>query len=132
MLQSKHTEGPWKSLAGYGHKYIVRARTAHRDACADAIASVYQTRGKHPISAEECEANGILIAAAPETAAERDRLKAERDELLAACEQSLRSFRAIYEAIENGATAEEIIENKGYWPLSQLRAAIAKCEKGGE
>ncbi len=67
----------------------------------------------------ENDANARLIAAAPETALERDHLREQRDDLLAAAEAM--------------SVALSFNCNKRVGPaLSTLRAAIARTKKGVE
>tara|TARA_R100001530_G_scaffold135198_1_gene111827 strand:+ start:1801 stop:2127 length:327 start_codon:yes stop_codon:yes gene_type:complete len=77
MISNKHTPGPWKRNIKPATKYntIYAGRNTHITHLA--------VSGLNP---EEVEANCDLIAAAPETAAERDRLKAINAELLNALE----------------------------------------------
>ena len=62
-------------------------------------------------------------------------LEAEKAELVEACEASLTAFRAMYDKMENEQSAhsahdvcQELLDEESYWPLSKLRAAIAKHE----
>ncbi|RAI30578.1 hypothetical protein [Rhodoplanes serenus] len=71
MGETKHTEGPWLcgEILAFGHHRLVISADGAKIAC------VYG-----PSSA----ANASLIAAAPETAAERDRLREVNAELVEA------------------------------------------------
>ncbi len=81
MSDSRHTPGPWRVnnvfIDNNPNRYIVgQARWGGRN-IADCGTSVGDDRDTN-------EANARLIAAAPETAADRDKLKAENASLLAA------------------------------------------------
>lgn len=53
-------------------------------------------------------------------------------ELLEACREALKCFRAIYDDIESGSlSAEQLLASNDYWPLSQLRDAILKAKPKG-
>ena len=75
---SKHTPGPWK--AHFEEAYYVTGPDRGR------VAMMLNLKGAHGLggrrTGEESAANARLIAAAPETAAERDRLKEINAELL--------------------------------------------------
>jgi hypothetical protein len=75
---SKHTPGPWK--AHFEEAYYVTGPDRGR------VAMMLNLKGAHGLggrrTGEESAANARLIAAAPETAAERDRLKEINEELL--------------------------------------------------
>jgi len=70
---SKHTPGPWSNTG-----LQIRAKNSL------ILANVYKHLEVNQSKAE-AEANARLIAAAPETAAERDKLKSINAELLGAC-----------------------------------------------
>lgn len=76
----KHTEGPWEleneTLLVWSYGFGVPITKG-----------VENTTWHRALSWEERRANARLIAAAPETAAERDRLKAQNAELLKALEK---------------------------------------------
>ena len=92
METAKHTPGPWE------HKHEM----------------VYGQDG-NTLAHVRDEANAALIAAAPETAAERDQLKVQRDELLAVAEDALQDI------VDDCPSASVEIA---------LRAAIARATKG--
>lgn len=71
-MTNKHTPGPWKidDRTNIGAGFSIISTTAHYSCCGVA----------HYVG----EADAILIAAAPETSAERDQLKEINAELLAA------------------------------------------------
>lgn len=83
----------------------------------------------------QIDANGILIAAAPATAAERDRLKASNAELLAAlkAQEILRSHGYTKKTAEVLGVEGDVAVNGSAWLNiyvdSLRRAAIAKAEK---
>lgn len=80
---NNHTPGPW--VAKFEEAYYVIGPDLGR------VAMMMNLKGAHGLagrrSGEESAANARLIAAAPETAAERDRLKEINAELLAALEK---------------------------------------------
>ena len=72
-MTEKHTPGPWAFVSLAPHKFgISDAALIGQKGCHSVIGQIWS------------EANARLIAAAPETAAERDRLKAINLELLSA------------------------------------------------
>ena len=79
--EAKHTPGPWKSVRGVA---TTVAELAKHDCILDSsgieIAEIYRRDND-----DEQHANAQLIAAAPETAA-------QRDDLLAACRDLLDAF----------------------------------------
>jgi len=78
MSAPKHTPVPWVAVG----RFVEVADDNVPDICTTDPAAIGQQ--DLPRSYAECCANARLIAAAPETAAERDRLRAENAELLAA------------------------------------------------
>lgn len=107
--QAQHTPGPWGISTHDGAHFVGKK----------GFPSVARTWTDSP---EEL-VNARLIAAAPETAAERDRLKSINDDLLAALETVLSSIEAFPSSgakmKPNGGTA------------NMIRAAIAKTKAGG-
>ena len=57
----------------------------------------------------------------------QQRLEAEKAELLEACQASLKAFRGIYDQLEEEGDCGVLTKVK-LWPLSKLRAALAKAE----
>lgn len=43
---------------------------------------------------------------------------------------ALNAFRRMYDAMENGADVDEILEDETYWPLELLREAVETEERG--
>lgn len=91
--QAKHTPGPWvdMGLSGYpdGDNGEYHEIQFHNGTAEEGNRSFGHVCDVHVLAANEharaiAKANARLIAAAPETAAERDRLKALNAELLAA------------------------------------------------
>lgn len=78
-MTNKHTPGPWL-VAGEDKTFIY----ALGPSGTNSFWAQVQYAGVDRISKEEAIANARLIAAAPETAAERDRLKEINAELLEA------------------------------------------------
>ena len=70
---AEHTPGPWRVDPGVNGGYTISDCTNGYGLC---------TRSEWPHRIAESKANAELIAAAPETAAERDRLKASNAELV--------------------------------------------------
>jgi len=97
MSEHKHTPGPW-NLGNPGLRgsdaHMCEVMTAYATknegatlGCYDVICRTWSpnyTASSVRLTREECFANARLIAAAPETAAERDRLREVNAELLAA------------------------------------------------
>ena len=110
---SKHTPGPWRIRQSYADQTYthVYSDTDDRIAC---------TRS---------EANARLIAAAPETAAERDRLKEINAELLAALETLVKLHLRHTESTIEELLAIKAEDVKAAW--SQGIAAIAKARGEG-
>ena len=113
MTQSKHTPGPW-TYQGIGPSFDVTAQATSGARfmgrfiarCPERVA------GFEPTEEDERQANARLIAAAPETAAERDRLKAINAELLGQLEEAVR-----------------VDAGDPMWPR-RASAAIAKATQG--
>jgi hypothetical protein len=110
MIEHKHTPGPWRFCSD-GH--IVSASTGER------VCTPHSTLlgGKVSDQIKDLKRNARLIAAAPETAAERDRLREVNAELVAALSELL-------------AEAEEF-HNPHTEGWNMARAALAKAT-GGE
>ena len=108
MSKSKHTPRPWCWLPGEKptHKELVQTNLI-----GEGTDSILFHGADWPMN----EADLRLIAAAPN--------------LLDACNKSLTAFRAMYNDMEKGVSAEEIYKNELYWPLKQLRIAIEQAEK---
>jgi hypothetical protein len=92
MTQTRHTKGQWKLFAGHGGTREPHKIYAHDHPKGFLIASLgYSelsvTDNDYLRNIQEQEANAKLIAEAPETAAERDRLKIINAELLEALEK---------------------------------------------
>ena len=84
-MSHKHTPGPWHLEVGEDGPPVVK------DDNGEFVTYLSETRyhdGRHD---QEAEANARLIAAAPQTAAERDRLREVNAELLAALKAMFRA-----------------------------------------
>lgn len=125
-----HTKGPWafeELAAKDGDGYVLttegnRVEIAHHG-------------GAYSMGLPRAEvlANARLIAAAPETAAERDRLREVNAELLDALDNLLtydRVERPAFRAKPEGAphSSVRILQDKLIWLEDQARAAIAKAK----
>ena len=77
---AQHTPGQWTVLSGGAGSWTLSGPEGE----------VIAQRPGWPHRADESRANARLIAAAPETAAERDRLREVNADLLAACREVLR------------------------------------------
>ena len=108
---SEHTPGPWKVLK---HSTIVRA--------SDGLAVVDTYRDFR--MSLEYEANARLIAAAPETVAERDRLKALCGELLDALRKSNWALSTLADCTDDNRMSQRTFECL----LGKNNDAIAKAE----
>lgn len=123
MSNAKHTPGPWKHIEEDGHNRIVGPDNEPLFM----VGSYGQfgrngplpNRKTHISSICEEAANARLIAAAPETAAERDRLREVNAELLAALENLLAAANLFFGGDE------------GICSRDQARAAIAKATNNG-
>lgn len=117
-METKHTPGPWfvmgidgnGDIQVSGHPFYI----GHSDPLYHCIVT-----GNNEA---ERKANAALIAAAPETAAERDRLAAINAELVAALERILYA----HDNHGNGAAMGEAILCQQY--AAQARAALAKSK----
>jgi len=89
--KAAHTPGPWKLTGSPGTKRPQWEYVYGGDRGLQQIATIMQSTGSAstPDSQEEAEANARLIANAPTTAAELERVKAQRDELREACRRAL-------------------------------------------
>ena len=97
---SKHTPGPWH----FDGDVIIYASNLHkvdhkRIGVSSRIVAYMHAFQMRAGDEDELQANAKLIAAAPETAAERDRLKELNAELLAA-------LKALYEATPDNEGGE--------------------------
>ncbi len=118
MSDPKHTPGPWVKVGNALYQ-------------GDRIDGRSTTGSEKVVSLEEVtEANARLLAAAPETAAERDQLREINRELLEALEWIADTSDAWREhELPGGETAYEWLYGNHF--LDIARAAIAKA-KGGE
>lgn len=84
--QTKHTPGPWQVSRWYQGKIDqTYVSSASKSVC---LLMRHDKEEPYGIDQEEEQANARLIAAAPETAEERDRLKETNAELLEALKDS--------------------------------------------
>ena len=120
--KTKHTPGPWKVCGGSTPKF--KAITSNSGYVVFEMGDQFQHmengRGIAAPSYEEQSANARLIAAAPETAAERDRLKEINAELLEALEY--------LEAV----CACKTLPYENHPSMIEARAAIAKAKGGAQ
>ena len=83
-METKHTPGPWRvGRTATGKLMVLPVRSLKGIACftdSDALVKGEWTQRDYP----NAKANALLIAAAPETAAERDRLREQNKVLLEA------------------------------------------------
>ena len=134
MTGGKHTPGPWRigqlGLTNDGASFILSDH-ADMSICTVTCQTPFKRGNGWRTECETREANARLIAAAPETAAERDRLKALNAELLEVLR--LTADQALRCEIPEGYGPEFRGEewDAGYdAAISSARAAIAKA-KGG-
>ena len=115
--ETKHTPGPWE----------VRAPASVFAKSTGDYVSVPQWRKGGPTETErrQAEANARLIAAAPETAAERDALKVANATLLEALENVASALEAWDEIADDDDKRDSDHE-----AIACARAALAKA-KGG-
>ncbi len=106
-----HTEGPWHRNIPPASHYptIFAGRNIH-------VARIVP----NGLPEDQIEANANLIASAPETAAERDQLKATNAELLEALTSLVK--RSPFVPVENGIQATISMEQ-----IAQANAAIASA-----
>lgn len=83
-MTTPHTPGPWSFQKDYLTVYS--SSTGKTQAIAKVLFSLPHNAASPCVPRDQAESNVHLIAAAPETAAERDRLKAINAELLEALE----------------------------------------------
>ena len=107
-----HTPGPWTAKFGTNNGWDVVAANAK-------IAIEPWSDGMDGDWNKTSIANARLIAAAPETAAERDRLRAVNADLLAALNGMITLFNESGDVIETDA---------GHRLCDAARAAIARAE----
>lgn len=134
--EPKHTPGPWKSShRGDGMIAVYAERDTKKPICV-----FHDEGGEFPkyFNEKKAEANARLIAAAPETAAERDRLKEINAELLAALEKLAIGENAGLHETEYDGRTYTLCEHCSYQddvrpkhdkscPILIARAAIAKA-----
>ena len=125
-----HTPGPWHIECREDD--LVRFSSAHTIGGKPNVA--IWADGEHAASgffreialvAQDDMANAALIAAAPETAAELDRLRAVNVELLAALK---RNVQWVGKLIADGGHINAAAPNAAVYALAQGEAAIARAE----
>lgn len=109
--KARHTPGPWRIGSTFDDASI--------EICDDAQMLAQVWSGE---DADQRLANARLIAAAPETAAERDRLKAINAELLAAMKALFEHCAMIHNTWGDGCNQKEADA-----AIKAARAAIAKA-----
>ena len=121
-MTSKHTPGPWRYQGVGQHFWITSAHPATPSVVGTHVAELPYAppvvKNSMCPGHDEAEANARLIAAAPETAAERDRLKEINAELLAACDAAISLWDDLYSGMSDEGE-REVFET--------MRAAIAKA-----
>ena len=138
MSEQKHTPGPWKSTAeeqqhDLGENFYILGGPDY--ACY--IAEMLNADHFPCISEDEAEnyemevkANACLIAAAPETAAERDRLRSLNAELVTEIQNSLIEHQSVlgflHERAAEGESVRIWIEMTEH-RIAGCQAAIAKA-----
>jgi hypothetical protein len=110
-MSAQHTPGPWVVVAG-------NQRRAVRVCAKSETISVATVH-----SLTDQDANARLIAAAPETAAERDQLRALNADMLAALREYDAYMSRFYRDTDGGPMSEP---NRASWKAA--RAAIARAE----
>ncbi len=124
-MSIQHTPGPWvidEQVGTWTARLVGTPPKTLNENLHSLIAEVYGTFEKYAEYKVERDANARLIAAAPETAAERDRLREINKELLEACKFAF-SVSVSHPDMGNNTEFNELRET--------LRAAIAKAEKEG-
>ncbi len=138
MEKAKHTPGPWEYKSGGEGAFpqvILAKSMPYSDGSGGADHDEYLTINVGPSAkglaagylsndTETCEANARLIAAAPETAAERDRLKENNAELLEALE-------AMVDMVAITVSRRDFAYSLSSTAFDNARTAIAKA-KGGK
>jgi len=114
---AKHTPGKW-------HASNLRI-FANINGLDRRVAECYRPAISGEYDGGECEANARLIAAAPETAAERDRMKEINNDLLEALKEVLSEIQAI---VDDGTLRECDVNN--HLSIIKARAAITKATHG--
>ena len=122
----KHTPGPWHPGIGNGEGFIFAGNGRMRLNRNGGTTLYSVCRPTTGYDTAEDDANAQLIAAAPETRAELDRLKVQRDALLAACKAAV----AVAENLDSPWWMDD--PGRGGIDVPQLEAAIAACEPPGE
>lgn len=120
MTDTQHTPGPWTIAANmYGIGNMrVHGVEAKQGSVTQSIANCgWDDRG-------ESAANARLIAAAPETAAERDKLKAINAELLTALREALDWNQADIDGLEDISPDMDMLEAR----RDVIQDAIAKAQ----
>ncbi|KKM92478.1 hypothetical protein LCGC14_1218080 [marine sediment metagenome] len=113
--EAKHTPGPW-SIGGDGADVFAGGK-APTYATARHIADCQPEAPGLLGMASEDVANAELIAAAPETAA-------QRDELLAVCEAMIRAWNKADSAFPESTRSVDPVE-------TDMRAAVARAKETG-
>ena len=123
MTQTQHTPGPWiLAPEKYQGQYVIHIDKPQGDENMATFIALVLDAGEpmttYISNEEEARANAHLIAAAPETAAERDRLKAVNAQLLDPLKAALAPFDNNQTRNPDGFSVGE-----PSW-VSQARAAI--------
>lgn len=119
MNETKHTPGPW---------YVDHDRVTVR---AEMLAKPVQIAACGTPTSTYAQANARLVAAAPETAAERDRLREVNRELVAAMEATLASMRELRGLAFTGSripTDRYPEKHRANAADDQARAALARAK----
>lgn len=115
---SAHTPGPWSARQEFANRW----RIERTDSGFAPVSVAIVTRTILEVGSDDgsCEANARLIAAAPETAAERDRLRA----ILAVAEDGLGASASALGSYEMQDSQWDGVRDA----IKIARAAIAKAE----
>ena len=122
---TKHTPGPWKTNHDGAFIYVEYPTLKTGVICSTARASDNDyTPSYSTVNESERVPNEHLIAAAPETAAERDRLKALCGEMLDALRKSNRALSTLADC----TTGRDMSQRTFEYLLEKNNDVIAKAE----
>ena len=109
-MKPKHTPGPWEAFSKpQGNEWPIRRvfRDKQGRRCYQFIGCAFALPEESHF--ETCEANVRLIADAPETAAERDRLKVVNAEMLEELQEALAILEHNHLEPKNQSSIREVI-----------------------
>ena len=120
-MTEQHTPGPWRA------DNLGKVRSIYDDG-KGLVADCGDGRYALPRDSNICHANARLIAAAPETTAERDRLREVNAELIAALEELAHRAARVNEVNHAGREVPPLAWADLYQATNEARAVLAAAK----